>query len=77
MGVREGITGANGIKNARLVLPDSDCQRRLPWITQLGETMTNPSNPEEEHVAEARDHLDGVSDGCGCAEIWEYLSEER
>jgi len=22
-------------------------------------------------------HLDGVEDGCGCAEVWEHLSEER
>ncbi|WP_169051813.1 hypothetical protein [Halorhabdus amylolytica] len=23
------------------------------------------------------DHLDSVEDGCGCAEVWEHLSEER
>jgi len=23
------------------------------------------------------DHLDNVEDGCGCAEVWEHLSEER
>ena len=22
-------------------------------------------------------HLDNVDDGCGCAEIWEHLSDER
>jgi len=22
-------------------------------------------------------HLDGVADGCGCAEVWEHLSEDR
>jgi len=22
-------------------------------------------------------HLDGVEDGCGCAEVWEHLSDER
>jgi hypothetical protein len=22
-------------------------------------------------------HLDGVADGCGCAEVWEHLSEGR
>ena len=22
-------------------------------------------------------HLDGVEDGCGCAEVWEHLSEGR
>jgi hypothetical protein len=24
-----------------------------------------------------RSHLDGVEDGCGCAEVWEHLSDER
>lgn len=23
------------------------------------------------------DHLTDIDDGCGCAEIWEYLSENR
>lgn len=23
------------------------------------------------------DHLDDVEDGCGCAEVWEHLSEQR
>ena len=23
------------------------------------------------------DHLDDLEDGCGCAEVWEHLSEER
>ncbi|WP_256558671.1 hypothetical protein [Natronomonas marina] len=22
-------------------------------------------------------HLDGVEDGCGCAEVWEHMSDER
>ena len=22
-------------------------------------------------------HLDDVEDGCGCAEVWEHLSEQR
>jgi hypothetical protein len=24
-----------------------------------------------------QDHLRGVEDGCGCAEVWEHLSEQR
>jgi len=24
-----------------------------------------------------RDHLEAVEDGCGCAEIWETMSEQR
>jgi hypothetical protein len=23
------------------------------------------------------DHLEDVGDGCGCAEVWEHVSEER
>ncbi len=23
------------------------------------------------------DHLSDVEDGCGCAEVWEHLSEQR
>ena len=33
----------------------------------------------DDQIAEgnARDHLEDVDDGCGCAEIWEHLSERR
>jgi hypothetical protein len=24
-----------------------------------------------------RSHLEGIGDGCGCAEVWEHLSEGR
>ena len=27
--------------------------------------------------ASAAEHLDGIADGCGCAEIWEHLSERH
>lgn len=37
---------------------------------------TNPQEPAEE-CDELRDHLEDVDDGCGCTEVWEYLSEER
>lgn len=33
------------------------------------------ADPEEERVDTS--HLDGVEDGCGCAEVWEHLSENR
>lgn len=23
------------------------------------------------------DHLDDIEDGCGCAEVWEHMSERR
>jgi hypothetical protein len=38
--------------------------------------MTTPSDPERDDE-QAGDHLDDVADGCGCAEIWEHLSERR
>jgi hypothetical protein len=25
----------------------------------------------------ATDHLEDIEDGCGCAEVWEHLSERR
>lgn len=40
--------------------------------------MTKTSDPKQETEAEqAREHLEGVEDGCGCTEIWEHLSENR
>jgi len=33
------------------------------------------SNSDESGGADA--HLDAVDDGCGCAEVWEHLSEQR
>jgi len=32
--------------------------------------------PESDTDAD-RAHLDGIEDGCGCAEVWEHLSERR
>lgn len=39
---------------------------------ESGETAED----EREVVAES-EYMDGVPDGCGCTEIWEYLSEQR
>lgn len=39
--------------------------------------MTATSDTRQEQDEEARDHLDELADGCGCAEVWEYLSERR
>lgn len=35
-------------------------------------TERGPDAREEDYRA-----YDAVSDGCGCAELWEYLSERR
>lgn len=38
------------------------------------------SEPEETQDSEDSvdtEHVDDISDGCGCAEVWEHLSEHR
>jgi len=46
---------------------------------QLTDTDTDeervPTDDADEDVA--TDHLDDMDDGCGCAEVWEHLSENR
>lgn len=39
--------------------------------------MTSSSEQDAEEEEDIREHLQNVEDGCGCAEIWEHLSEER
>jgi hypothetical protein len=38
------------------------------------DTDTRPDDPD---AADAADHLRDLPDGCGCAEVWEHLSEGR
>lgn len=51
--------------------------------TRTGDTeSTEPdadaeSADDEETDERVDDHLDGVDAGCGCAEVWETLSEQR
>jgi hypothetical protein len=33
------------------------------------------NDPDEEPIETS--HLEDVEDGCGCAEIWEHMSDER
>ncbi|WP_138004676.1 hypothetical protein [Halalkalirubrum salinum] len=35
----------------------------------------NPADEPEDDTADS--HLTGLTDGVGCTEIWEYLSEQR
>jgi len=35
------------------------------------------SDRETETEAEPGAHLDGIEDGCGCAEVWEHMSDRR
>jgi hypothetical protein len=39
--------------------------------------MTASSKEQDDEEEEIREHLQDVDDGCGCAEIWEHMSEER
>lgn len=41
----------------------------------MSETTTVENDAEEEPADTS--HLDDVEDGCGCAEVWEHLSEQR
>jgi len=38
------------------------------------EEVADDAEPEDD---ERPDHLDDLADGCGCAEVWESLSEYR
>ena len=33
--------------------------------------------PDEDSAASGDEHLADIPDGCGCAEIWEHLSDRR
>lgn len=46
---------------------------QLPDHDDTDATTDHPDDHEEV----ATDHLDGMDDGCGCAEVWEHLSENR
>jgi len=39
------------------------------------ETDDSDRSPRSERSDQ--EHLQGVEDGCGCAEVWEHLSEQR
>ena len=39
--------------------------------------MSNRGRRTAEEAAEDRAHLSELPDGCGCAEVWEHLSERR
>jgi hypothetical protein len=38
--------------------------------------VTDHADADEEPEPDTS-HLDDVEDGCGCAEVWEHLSEQR
>jgi hypothetical protein len=40
-------------------------------------TADTDEAPDEAPGEDVRAHLVDVADGCGCAEVWEHLSDER
>jgi hypothetical protein len=50
-------------------------------MTDVGERTAEsadetPDATEDDEEVDTS-HLDGIDDGCGCAEVWEHLSEQR
>lgn len=39
--------------------------------------MSGQSTDSSQETPPAEAHLTDLEDGCGCAEVWEYLSERR
>jgi len=54
---------------------------RVPARMSDRATTVETDDADEPDVPDPDDvdtsHLDDVEDGCGCAEVWEHLSEER
>ena len=83
--MRESLAGADAVKRRGGLRGDTATGRvagggRGPVGTDRLMT-TNDQNSatdgsDDGHNPE-RAHLDGVEDGCGCAEVWEHLSERR
>jgi len=48
-----------------------------PGAGHAAETDGDPAPDDAEDADEDTAHLAGVEDGCGCAEVWEHLSERR
>ncbi|WEL17678.1 MULTISPECIES: hypothetical protein [unclassified Halorhabdus] len=45
----------------------------------MSDTKQSTTDDEQTDGAQSTedDHLEDVEDGCGCAEVWEHLSEQR
>lgn len=46
-------------------------------MTESGEPSVEATDDDDTDEDVDTSHLDGVDDGCGCAEVWEHLSDER
>ncbi len=58
---------------------DGSDDRRPPGNRRVDGGATSQMTQESDGYEEAAtdDHLADVEDGCGCAEVWEHLSESR
>lgn len=57
------------------VEPNADAE---PSTNRANSDVDPEQATETETDEEAdRSHLEDVEDGCGCAEVWEHLSEQR
>ncbi|WP_435196913.1 hypothetical protein [Natronomonas sp. EA1] len=43
----------------------------------MSENVTDDEYDPDAEADAARAQFDGMDDGCGCAEVWEHLSDER
>jgi hypothetical protein len=39
--------------------------------------MSESARAPDDDAGQDREHLRSVEDGCGCAEVWEHLSDRR
>jgi hypothetical protein len=54
--------------------PNDDTEDREP---ATADTPTDAESTSEDTDSDEFAHLDSLSDGAGCTEIWEHLSESR
>lgn len=57
-------------------MTDSDDARRAPEASSDDSETAQPQDGETDTRPD-RAHLEGIDDGCGCAEVWEHLSDQR
>ena len=74
----------NTVRHPHTVVTDGE-RADEPGLTFRGQSTTmsaSDSDGEDEEVGEilqddVSEHLQGIEDRCGCAEMWEFLSDRR
>ncbi|ACV10366.1 hypothetical protein Huta_0178 [Halorhabdus utahensis DSM 12940] len=46
-------------------------------MSDMRQSTADEETTEDAAQSIEDDHLEDVEDGCGCAEVWEHLSEQR